>query len=321
MERGVVLVTGGNSGIGFECSKALAKNGRKVLIASRGLKASEEAAAKICNETGAGSVSAMSLDLGSLASIRAFAKELEAKDIALSDLVCNAGLQVRTGPNFTADGFETSFGVNHLGHFLLTNLLLSRLAKNAPARIVVVASGVHDPALFTGMPKPAVTDIKTLSKTGGTGTETFSGQRAYSNSKLCNMWFMYELVRRLKTAQLDSKVTVNAYDPGLVPGSGLGRDYPAAMRFVWENIMPQMAKVVTHITGQVNPAPKAGAAMAKLVLDPELASTSGKYFPSHTRWKEAASSTASYDQEKARELWEESIQMTHLTAAESPLCS
>src|SRR5512134_454926 len=145
MTEGVVLVTGGNSGIGFECARELARRGARVLIASRNQTASDAAVRRIARESGEGAASALALDLGSLAGVRQFAKEIEARDLPLRALVCNAGLQLNRGPKLTPDGFETTFAVNHLGHFLLTHLLLERLLAHAPSRIVVVASGVHDP--------------------------------------------------------------------------------------------------------------------------------------------------------------------------------
>src|SRR5690349_19035872 len=147
MDRSTVLVTGGNSGIGFECARRLAAEGWHVLIASRNRDASADAARRIARESGNDAVSAMSLDLGSLESGRRFAGEIEAADVPLRALVCNAGLQVSKGLQRSVDGLELTFAVNHLGHFLLTNLLLRRLAANTPARIVIVASGVHDPKL------------------------------------------------------------------------------------------------------------------------------------------------------------------------------
>ena len=322
MDTSAVLVTGGNSGIGFECARALAKAGWRVIIASRDREASAQAVARIIRETGNDAVSEMGLDLGSIESVRRFAAEIEASDIPLRALVCNAGLQMGRRQRLSADGFELTFAVNHLGHFLLTNLLLERLRANAPARIVVVTSGVHDPNLRTGMPKAAVTDFATLAATGGPSTGEFNGRLAYVNSKLCNLWFTYELSRRLEAAHVSNNecsITVNAFDPGLVPGSGLARDYPAVLRFVWDRILPGLAHVLTRVTPSVNPASKSGGALARLVLDPALSRVSAKYFPSHTRWREAPSSDASYDVERARALWEASVRMTHLTPQESLL--
>ena len=320
--RDAVLVTGGNSGIGLECARELARAGRHVLIASRNRVASAEAVRSIETESGAGAAETLELDLGSLASVRQLAKELEARDVRLRALVCNAGLQVSRGPSMSDDGFELTFAVNHLGHFLLANLLLARLAASAPARVVVVASGVHDPKVRTGMPKAAVADFETLAATGGPRPGEFSGPLAYVNSKLCNLWFAYELARRIEAAGLSSAarpLTVNAYDPGLVPGSGLARDYPAPLRLIWDWVLPGAARLLSPILPTINPAPKSGRALARLVLDPDLERVTGKYFPSHSRWREAASSEASYDEARARELWEESIRMARLATGESPL--
>ena len=322
MDRDAVLVTGGNSGIGFECARQLARAGWYVLIASRNRDLSAEAVRRIARESGGVAVSEMGLDLGSTESVRRFAKEVEGRDVRLRALVCNAGLQVSKGPQLSRDGFELTFAVNHLGHFLLTNLLLARLLANAPARVVIVASGVHDPKFRTGMPKPSITDLETLAATGGPRRGAFDGRLAYVNSKLCNLWFAYELERRIEAAGFSNeghRLTVNAFDPGLVPGSGLARDYPAVLRFAWNRILPGVARLLTLVVPTINPAPKAGHALARLVLDPALTRTSGKYFPSHARWREAPSSDASYDVGRAHALWEESVRMTGLRAEESPL--
>jgi light-dependent protochlorophyllide reductase len=318
MTRQTVLVTGGNSGIGYEAARALARAGWHVLIASRNRDASAAAVARIARESGADAASELGLDLGSLDAVRAFACEIAVRDVPLRALVCNAGLQMTSGPKLSPDGFEMTFAVNHLGHFLLTNLLLGRLLAHGPARIVVVASGVHDPKLRTGMPKADVRDLDTLAATGGPGRDKYDGRLAYVNSKLCNLWFTYELARRLDAAGSNGRrITVNGFDPGLVPGSGLARDYPAPLRFVWDRILPGVAQVLTLAVPTINPAPKAGAALARLVLDPELAAVSSKYFPSHSRWREAASSDASYDAERARALWDASVRMVQLVPGES----
>lgn len=320
MDRNTVLVTGGNSGIGFECARRLAGDGWHVLIASRNRKASAEAARRIAQESGQESVSELGLDLGSAASVRELASEIQRRDFPLRALVCNAGIQVHRGPKLSPDGFELTFAVNHVGHFLLTHLLVARLAANAPARIVVVSSGVHDPKLRTGMPKAAITDMETLATTGGPRKGEFDGRLAYVNSKLCNLWFAYELGRRIEGAGLSNDehpLSVNAFDPGLVPGSGLAREYPPALRFVWDWVLPGVARLLTPWVPTINTAQKSGHALARLVTDPALARVSGKYFPSHSRWREAQSSTASYDVERARMLWEESVRMTRLMPEES----
>jgi light-dependent protochlorophyllide reductase len=321
MARDAALVTGGNSGIGFECARQLARAGWHVIIASRNRDLSAEAVRRIAAESGAEAIASMDLDLASPASIRRLAGEIP-RDTPLRALVLNAGVQVTKGPRLTPDGYELTFAVNHLGHFLLANLLLERLFANAPARIVVVSSGVHDPRRTTGMPKPDVSDLATLAATGCARRDAFSGALAYVNSKLCNLWFTYELVRRVEAAGLNAggrRLTVNAYDPGLVPGSGLAREYAAPLRFVWDRVLPGLARVLSPVIAGINAADKSGAALARLVLDPGLERVSGKYFPSHTRWREEASSAASYDLERARELWEASVRMVGLARDDSPL--
>jgi NAD(P)-dependent dehydrogenase (short-subunit alcohol dehydrogenase family) len=198
--------------------------------------------------------------------------------------------------------------VNHLGHFLLANLLLDRLAANAPARIVVVSSGVHDPKMRTGMPHAAIDDLATLAATGGATPGAFNGRLAYVNSKLCNLWFAYELARRCA----GRGITVNAWEPGLVPGSGLARDYPAALRWIWNWVLPGLAAGLSPFLPSISTAARSGRDLARMVTDPALEKTTGKYFPSHTRWQEAPSSDESYDRERAMALWRASEQMSRL---------
>src|SRR5258706_5497337 len=197
-----VRIPGENSGMGLECARELAREGWHVWIASRNRAASDAAARHMH-----GKVDVLEVDLASMDSVRALVREIEARNVPLRALVCNAGLQFNQGPRLSGDGFELTFAANHLGHFLLTNLLLERLAANSPARIVVVSSGVHDPARRTGMPKPAIGDLGTLAKTGGPVAVEVDRLLAYVNSKLCNLWLTYEL-NRLGDPLL---VTVSAY--------------------------------------------------------------------------------------------------------------
>jgi NAD(P)-dependent dehydrogenase (short-subunit alcohol dehydrogenase family) len=139
------------------------------------------------------------------------------------------------------DGFEITFAVNHLGHFLLTNLLLERLRASAPARIVVGASGVHDPKMKTGMPKPYITDFETLATPRPPRSDDFDGRLAYVNGKLCNLWFTYELERRIREANGSGgarRVTVNAFDPGLVRDRAWRATIPfLALHSRWIDVM------------------------------------------------------------------------------------
>jgi NAD(P)-dependent dehydrogenase (short-subunit alcohol dehydrogenase family) len=320
MERDVALLTGGNSGIGRVAARALARAGWHVAIASRDRAASDEAVRAIERQSGAGSAEALSVDLASTASVRALAREVAERGLAPRALILNAGLQVNRGPQLGKDGYELTFAANHLGHFLLANLLIERLAPGA--RIVVVSSGVHDPAQRTGMPKPAIRDLDVLAATGGPDAGRFDGRLAYVNSKLCNLWFAYELDRRLlvwTSGTGRARITVNGWEPGLVPASGLARDYPAAARFVWNWILPGVARALHPFAPGISTLSLSGEDLARMVLDPALAGVSGKYFPSTARWREAPSSAESYDVARAAELWRASVRMTGLSADESPL--
>ena len=309
-----VIVTGGNTGLGFEAARALAESdqGWHVVIACRNPARAAQAVQTIMNRTANGRVEAMVLDLSSLASVRAFAQEYAARNLPpLRGLVLNAGCQFVKGTTYTQDGFEATFGINHLGHFLLTNLLLPQIS--APARIVFVSSGTHDPDQWSGMPAPQLQEAVSLAypKEDAAVAESMQklGQRRYTTSKLCNILCAYELARRLQSS--GQAVTVNAFDPGLMPGSGLARDYGPASRFVWSFVLPALRLVVKN----VNSTQSSGKNLARLILDPGLESVTGKYFVGTT---ETPSSKESYDAVKSKELWEGSARVVGLPVEEIP---
>src|SRR5262249_34719277 len=161
--------------------------------------------------------------------------------------------QVVSGSPTTADGYEMTFGVNHLGHFALVQHVLGALS--APARIVVVSSGTHDPDKFTGMPAPQYDSAEELLRPPPGGLTGEEGRRRYTTSKLCNMLFSHELDRRLGHGARG--VTVNAFDPGLMPGSGLARDYTGIQRLAWRLLMPAL-----RILPNVNSTRRSGANLA-----------------------------------------------------------
>ena len=161
--RQTVIVTGGNTGLGLEAARAIALSGEgwHVVIACRNHARAADAVRVLSNGTARGAVEAMSLDLMSLASVRAFAQAYTGRNLPpLRGVVLNAGIQIVRGTTHTEDGFEATFGVNHLGHFLLANLLLPQIS--APGRIVFVSSGTHDPDQWTGMPAPQLLDAESL---------------------------------------------------------------------------------------------------------------------------------------------------------------
>ncbi len=278
-----VVITGGNSGLGYACARSLllssdASDPWLVLLACRDLRRAQAAMAQLSEESAAAGsanrVEAMRLDLASLDSVRDFADELgrrlDSGELPpLHALVCNAGLQSGATKTFTADGFESTFGVNHLGHFLLVSLLLPRLA--VPARVAVVASGTHDSAQKTGMPAPAWNAPAALAK-GELGavaahdSAAKSGRRRYTTSKLANVLFSYELARRLPQG-----VTVNAFDPGLMPGTGLAREYAAPLRWISDHVLPRFIPVLRRLVSpNIHTVTESGSALARLVTSRDL---------------------------------------------------
>lgn len=316
------IITGGNSGLGYACARTLLEDisGEtpwNVVIAGRDARRGKEAVERLRSEaipsTSTARVEVMALDLASLDSVRAFAKEFSRRINAgemppLHAIVCNAGVQSGATETFTADGFETTFGVNHLGHFLLVNLLTPLLS--APARVAVVASGTHDPAQKTGMPAPAWNAPAALAK-GELGTAAAhdsaakTSRRRYTTSKLANVRFSYELARRLPPG-----VTVNAFDPGLMFGTGLAREYPAPLRWLSNHVLPRAIPLLRRVLSpNIHTPAESGAALARLVSDPALMKVSGKYFEG---LREIRSSVESYDQARAEELWQASATLTRL---------
>jgi NAD(P)-dependent dehydrogenase (short-subunit alcohol dehydrogenase family) len=242
--------------------------------------------------------SVMPMDLASLTSVRAFVENVRAAGLApLHAIVCNAGVQVVSGTEWTEDGFEMTFGVNHLGHFALVHGLLDELAH--PARIVVVSSGTHDPSKHTGMPDPRYTSAADLAQPRA---EQDDGRRRYTTSKLCNVLFTYELDRRLGHG--GQGVAVNAFDPGLMPGSGLARDYPPLQRLAWRYLLPAL-----RVLPGVRSTRTSGRYLAALTNDARFDGVSGEYFDGR---RPIRSSADSYDRDKALDLWETSERLlTH----------
>jgi light-dependent protochlorophyllide reductase len=300
-----VLITGATAGLGRECARAIASwpNGWHVIVSGRELARAETAARELAASTGNGHVEPLELDLASLRSVGETAAGLAAGGRPqLGAIVCNAGIQLVSEATFTEDGYETTFAVNHLAHFLLVSLLLDHLST--PARIVFVASGVHDPAKSTGMPAPHLADVRAAAA-GETADDSPStaGRRRYTTSKLANVMCAYELHRRLRAAGRDA-ISVNAFDPGLMPGTGLARDYGGLQRLAWRFLLP----VLRPLPGVSSPV-AAGRALARLVVAPELEGVSGRYF---TGKRETLSSEDSYDEAAAAELWATSAELVGL---------
>jgi NAD(P)-dependent dehydrogenase (short-subunit alcohol dehydrogenase family) len=302
MNTRTAIITGANSGLGLECARTLLAEDPSwhVVFAVRDVGRGADAVAHIGLPQ---RCTVLELDLASLKSVRDFTDKLRAASLPpVHSVVCNAGLQVVSRTELTADGVEMTFGVNHLGHFALISELRDVLAR--PARIVVVASGTHDPAKFTGMPAPKYTTAEQLAHPDE--SESPDGRRRYTTSKLCNVLYAYELDRRLGSGA--DGVTVNVFDPGLMPGSGLARDYSRLGQLTWRYVFPLLRPLPN-----VNSTRASGARLAALVFDTRFDGVTGTYFEGKRPIK---SSVDSYDLEKARDLWETSERLLALQDAE-----
>jgi len=272
----VIVTTGGNSGIGKEAAVALATLGATTVITARNAAKGEEALAEIRERSGSATVEVMALDLADFASIRAFSADFHERFDRLDVLINNAG-GILTERQLTAQGFEVTFGVNHLGHFLLTDLLLDRLKASAPSRVVNVASVAHRYA-FSGL---AFDDLQS--------DRGYQSMNVYGKSKLANVLFTTELARRLD----GSGVTANCLHPGPVAtGFGSADDTTGIER-------------VTMMLGRpfFIGAERGARTIVFLASAPEVAGETGGYY---VRSKRHTASKAGRDTDAARRLWEAS---------------
>lgn len=195
----VIVITGANSGLGFECSRILAEKGATIVMAVRTIAKGEQAKADILKDNPQAQLDVMALDVGDLSSVRAFADAFKAKYDRLDILLNNAGVMAIPRQE-TADGFEMQLGVNHLGHFALTGLLLDLIVKTPNARIHNVTSSAN----YTG----------TINFDDLMGEKSYGRWEAYGQSKLANVFFTFELQKRLISADFDT--ITNTSHPGLV---------------------------------------------------------------------------------------------------------
>ncbi len=277
------VVTGANSGIGFETARVLTGHGATVIMACRDTRQGAAAAARIA---GPGLVSVQRLDLGSLASVRTAASEIQAGHQRLDLLINNAGLMVPP-PGQTEDGFELQFGVNHLGHFALTGLLLDLLRAAPGARVVTVSSNAHRSGRITaaGLPPPG---------RGG----RISG---YGHSKLANLLFTYQLQRRLAAA--GAQVSALAAHPGAAV-TGLTRSLPGWVHRTHLSIGSPVSQS----------APMGALPTLRAATDP--GARGGEYY-GPDGWlgfkgypHRVSSSARSHDEQAQRRLWQESERLT-----------
>ena len=280
----VAIVTGANTGLGFETARMLAAHGATVVLAVRNVEKGRQAASRIT-----GDIRVQALDLTSLDSIRSAASDLRAEHERIDLLINNAGVMY-TPKETTADGFELQFGTNHLGHFALTGLLLDRLLPVAGSRVVTVSSIGH--RMQAAIHFDDLQWDRSYSRTG-----------AYGQAKLANLMFTYELQRRL--APLGSTIAVAAH-PG-VSNTELLRNSPAALRVPIGWLAPLLTQ-----------KPEMGA-LPTVRAATDLAVVGGQYFGPSGRGevrgypKLVESSPESHDENVQQRLWTVSEELTGVT--------
>ncbi|WP_447507176.1 SDR family oxidoreductase [Acinetobacter oleivorans] len=268
----VALVTGANSGIGAVTARELALQGYHVFLACRSINKAQSVIQEIQSLShGQAKVEFIELDLADLDSVRRCAKSFLSRDLPLHLLIANAGLAGQKG--LTQSGFELTFGVCHVGHFLLTKLLTEKLIDSKPARVVVVASKAHRHARgidFNAVLKP---------------TDSFGGLKEYAVAKLANILFAKELGRRL----YGTGVTVYAVHPGVVSTN------------VWRAMPQPFVKLISHF--MISPEEGAKTTLY-CATQPQVAGDTGFYYED---CKVKVSSHAAQNINLANELWEQSL--------------
>lgn len=285
-----VVITGANSGIGKETAVGLARLGADVTIAVRNPAKGAEAVAEIRRRSGSDLVDQVSLDLADLGSVRRCADEILDRMDRIDVLVNNAGI-ICDERRETPQGFEEMFGVNHLGHFLLTDLLLDRLVASAPSRVVILSSLAHR---FS----PRGLRFDDLQ-----ATRSFHMFTVYGRSKLANAMHAMELARRLE----GTGVTVNCLHPGTI-SSGFGSDGDTRL----------LGRLISGVGRLVMATPEQGARTPLMLAAsprPGVADVTGGYFSHGRQWKP---SRAARDPEAARRLWEISRQLVDATPTPDP---
>ncbi|XP_068222987.1 retinol dehydrogenase 13-like [Palaemon carinicauda] len=278
-----VIVTGANTGIGKETAREMAKRGARVILACRDMNKCAEARKDIAWDTQNKSVHCMKCDLASQASIREFVQNFTAKEERLDILINNAGV-MRCPKSFTEEGIEMQLGTNHMGHFLLTNLLLGKMKDSAPSRIINVSSVAH----MRG--KINFSDLNS--------DKNYDEGEAYAQSKLANILFTRELSERLA----GSGITCNAVHPGLVL-TEIGRHMSIDKSWMASLVLKPLLWLFLK-------TPRQGAQTTiYAALCSDLDGVSGKYFSNQV---EANVAEAALDKEAAQRLWAVSEHWTKL---------
>nr|XP_039264098.1 retinol dehydrogenase 12-like [Styela clava] len=280
-----VVITGANTGIGLETAVDMAERDAKLIIACRDPRRGESALKHIVAETGSQRVRFSLLDLSSFSSVRQFVENFKNEEQRLDILINNAGIMM-CPQSTTQDGFETHFGVNHLGHFLLTYLLLDLIKASAPSRIITLSSVMHR-RLYNAHIHWNDLNLK----------KSYNARDAYSQSKLMNVLFSRELAKRLE----GTGVTTYCVHPGLVNTKLV--KYAGTHGNCWDTLFG----CVTKSTKGFWKTPRHGAQTTiYCAIAPELENETGKYYSECKKAREASSGR---DDGAACKLWEISMNL------------
>jgi len=289
----IILVTGGNSGLGYESVKMLASKEATVILASRSLERGEKAKADIISIIPKADINVMVLDLGSFESIKHFANEFKLKYTRLDILLNNAGI-MNTPYGKTIDGLEQQIGVNHFGHFALTGRLFDLLKKTPQSRIVNISSLMH---------KNGSIDFDNLFFEGG---KNYTPQGAYAQSKLANLLFTYQLNNRIKDAHLDMKVLA-AHPGGASTSLGRYSKDTWFRKLLKKTIYPLLIQ-----SAEEGALPGLRAALDKDALGGMYLGPSG-FLESSGHPNIVKPAKSAYDMETAKKLWTISEEVTGVT--------
>ncbi|KAF3795673.1 Short-chain dehydrogenase [Nymphaea thermarum] len=294
--RGITaIITGATSGIGAETARVLAKRGARLVLPARNVKAAEETKSRILEEFPGAEIIVMALDLSSMASVRSFVSDFERLGLPVNILINNAGKFCHKHA-VSEDGIEMSFATNHLGHFLLTNLLLSKMIETAElsskeGRIVNVSSSIH--GWFDG-DRICYEQLLCEKKSPPFYAGKYNPTRAYAVSKLANVLHSKELSKRLKT--MNANVTVNSVHPGIVR-TRLTREREGLLTDIAFFLASKFLKTI----------PQAAATTCYVATHPRVGGVSGRYFAD---CNEAPTSKLGASDTEAARLWETSEDMT-----------
>lgn len=278
-----VIITGANSGLGFETAKKIAgDHDYRVILACRNEEKAARAKEDIISATGNGQTDAMKLDTSSLASVRAFAEAFIDRYGTVDVLINNAGISPMRESGVTEEGFEVVFATNYLGHFLLTQLLLPHF--NADGRILNVTSDMHNP--------PGSIEWKGVEYLAH---DALNDRQRYAYSKLCMIYFTHKLAEVLK--EQSSSVTVNSFNPGFMAATNFSSGHMDKARALM---------VKATMPDRYGDLETSSDALARIAVDPQFGGVSGLYYDRSTTIRD--SSDLSYMKKNQDELWQKSLE-------------